>query len=44
MVDGVKQELVEGVSIADTFDKANGAAPKRHHTQYFEVMSLPGLY
>jgi hypothetical protein len=27
-----------------TFDKANADAPSRHHTQYFEMLSVQGLY
>jgi len=44
MVDGVAQKPIEGVSMAYTFDKANAAAPSRHHTQYFEMLSVQGLY
>jgi arylsulfatase A-like enzyme len=44
MVDGVAQKPIEGVSMAYTFDKANAAAPSRHHTQYFEMMGVRGLY
>jgi arylsulfatase A-like enzyme len=42
MVDGVAQKPIEGVSMAYTFDKAN--APSTHHTQYFEMMGVRGLY
>jgi len=44
MVDGVGQKPIEGVSMAYTFDKANANAPSTHHTQYFEMMSVQGLY
>ena len=44
MVDGIKQKPIEGVSMAYTFDKANADAPSRHHTQYFEMMGVRGLY
>jgi arylsulfatase len=44
IVDGVKQKPIEGVSMAYTFDKANADAPSRHHTQYFEMMGVRGLY
>ena len=44
MVDGVAQKPIEGVSMAYTFDKANANAPSRHHTQYFEMLSVQGLY
>jgi arylsulfatase A-like enzyme len=32
------------VSLAYTFDKANADAPSRHHTQYFEMLGVQGLY
>jgi arylsulfatase A-like enzyme len=44
MVDGIAQKPIEGVSLAYTFDKANADAPSRHHTQYFEMMGVRGLY
>jgi len=44
MVDGIAQKPLEGVSLAYTFDKANADAPSRHHTQYFEMMGVRGLY
>jgi arylsulfatase len=44
MVDGVGQKPIEGVSMAYTFDKANAEAPSTHHTQYFEMLSVQGLY
>jgi arylsulfatase A-like enzyme len=44
MVDGVAQKPIEGVSMAYTFDKANADAPSTHHTQYFEMMGVRGLY
>ena len=44
VVDGFKQRPIEGVSMAYTFDKANATAPSTHHTQYFEMMGLRGLY
>ena len=44
MVDGIAQKPIEGVSLAYTFDKANADAPSRHHTQYFEMMGVQGLY
>src|SRR5262249_32506141 len=43
-VDGVAQKPIEGVSMAYTFDKANANAPSTHHTQYFEMMGVRGLY
>ncbi len=44
MVDGIAQKPIEGVSLAYTFDKANAGAPSPHHTQYFEMLGLQGLY
>ena len=44
MVDGIAQKPIEGVSMAYTFDKANANAPSHHHTQYFEMLSVQGLY
>lgn len=43
-VDGIAQKPIEGVSMAYTFDKANANAPSRHRTQYFEMLSVQGLY
>ncbi len=44
MVDGIAQTPIEGVSMAYSFDKANADTPSRHHTQYFEMMGVRGLY
>jgi hypothetical protein len=44
MVDGIGQKPIEGVSMAYTFDKTNANAPSRHKTQYFEMLSVQGLY
>jgi arylsulfatase A-like enzyme len=44
VVDGIKQKPIEGTSLAYTFDKTNADAPSQHHTQYFEMMGLQGLY
>jgi len=43
-VNGIKQKPIEGVSMAYTFDKANTAAPTKHKTQYFELMSNRGIF
>ena len=43
-VDGIAQKPIEGVSMAYTFDNANANAPSKHHTQYFEMMGVRGLY
>jgi arylsulfatase A-like enzyme len=44
MVDGIAQKPIEGVSMVYTFDKANANAPSTHRTQYFEMLSVQGLY
>jgi arylsulfatase len=44
MVDGIGQKPIEGVSMVYTFDKANADTPSTHHTQYFEMLSVQGLY
>jgi arylsulfatase len=44
MVDGIDQKPIEGVSMVYTFDKANADAPSPHHTQYFEMLGVQGLY
>jgi len=43
-VDGISQKPIEGVSLAYTFDKENANGPSPHHTQYFEMMGVRGLY
>jgi arylsulfatase A-like enzyme len=43
-VDGIAQKPIEGVSLAYTFDKENANAPTTHHTQYFEMFGVRGLY
>ncbi len=43
-VDGISQKPIEGVSLAYTFDKENANEPSPHHTQYFEMMGVRGLY
>ena len=44
MVDGIKQRPMDGVSMAYTWDKANGNAPTRHTTQYFEMLGNRAIY
>jgi arylsulfatase A-like enzyme len=44
MVDGVAQKPIEGVSMAYTFDKANGNGPSTRKTQYFEMFGMRALY
>ncbi len=41
-VRGVAQSPIEGVSLAHTFN--DGAAPSKHHTQYFEMFAHRSLY
>jgi arylsulfatase len=43
-VDGVAQRPIEGTSMLYTFDKAAANEPSRHHTQYFEMVGVPGMY
>jgi len=42
IVDGHKQDPIDGVSFAYTFDSAT--APERKKTQYFEIMGSRGIY
>ncbi len=45
MVDGVAQKPIEGVSMAIHISiKPTADAPTTHHTQYFEMMGVQGLY
>jgi arylsulfatase A-like enzyme len=44
VVDGIKQNPIEGVSMAYTFDKANANAPTTHKVQYFEMIANRGIY
>ncbi|HET7238179.1 MAG TPA: arylsulfatase [Terrimicrobiaceae bacterium] len=43
-VDGIKQNPIEGVSMAYTFDAANAKAPSKRDTQYFEMFCNRGIY
>jgi arylsulfatase A-like enzyme len=43
-IDGIRQQPIEGVSMAYTWDKANAAAPTRHNTQYFEMLGNRAIY
>ncbi|NKL13841.1 sulfatase-like hydrolase/transferase [Rhizobium leguminosarum bv. viciae] len=43
-VNGITQTPIEGVSLADTFDKANADAPSKHSTQYFEMFGNRAIY
>ncbi len=42
VVDGHKQDKIDGTSFAYTFDSAT--APERKKTQYFEIMGSRGIY
>ena len=44
MVDGIKQEPIEGVSMAYTFKKANATVPSKRDTQYFEMIGNRAIY
>src|SRR5438552_1000116 len=44
MIDGLKQNPIEGVSMAYTWDKANASAPSKRTTQYFEILGNRAIY
>jgi arylsulfatase len=44
MINGIKQDPIEGVSMAYTWDKANAETPSRHTTQYFEMLGNRAIY
>src|SRR5271170_7362798 len=44
LVDGIKQNPIEGVSMTYTFDKANADVLSTRTTQYFEMVSNRGIY
>ena len=43
-INGIKQDPIEGVSMAYTWDKANADAPSTHKTQYFEMLGNRAIY
>lgn len=43
-IDGIKQEPIEGVSMAYTWDKANANTPTKRTTQYFEMLGNRAIY
>ena len=43
-INGIKQNPIEGVSMAYTWDKANTNDPTRHTTQYFEMLGNRAIY
>jgi arylsulfatase len=44
MVDGIKQNPMEGSSMVYTFDEQNTDAPSTHTTQYFEMIGDRAIY
>ena len=44
IVNGIKQNPIEGVGMAYTFDKANANAASTRSTQYFELAGHRGIY
>ena len=43
-INGIKQNPIEGVSMAYTWDKANANGATRHTTQYFEMLGNRAIY
>lgn len=43
-LNGIKQNPIQGVSMAYTFDKANADAPSHRGTQYFEMFGNRAIY
>ena len=43
-INGIKQDAIEGTSMAYTWDKANADAPTKHNTQYFEMLGNRAIY
>ena len=43
-INGIKQNPIEGVSMAYTWDKANANGLTRHTTQYFEMLGNRAIY
>ena len=43
-INGIKQNPIEGVSMAYTWDKANANATTRHTTQYFEMLGNRAIF
>ena len=44
MVNGIKQDPIEGVSMAYTWEKGAANAPSTHTTQYFEMLGNRAIY
>jgi arylsulfatase len=43
-INGITQSPIEGVSMIYSWDKANGAVPTQHTTQYFEMLGNRAIY
>ena len=43
-IDGLRQNPIEGVSMAYTWDRANAGAPSKRTIQYFEMLGNRALY
>jgi len=43
-INGIKQDPIEGVSMAYTWDKANANGPSKRDTQYFEILGNRAIY
>ncbi len=43
-VNGTTQKPIQGTSLVYTFNKENAEMASRHHTQYFEMFGMRGLY
>ena len=43
-INGIKQDPIEGTSMAYTWDKTNADAPTKHNTQYFEMLGNRSIY
>jgi len=43
-IDGIRQDPIEGISMAYAWDKANADAPSIHKTQYFEMLGNRAIY
>jgi arylsulfatase len=44
MIDGIRQQPIEGTGMAYSWDNANANAPSRHTTQYFEMLGNRAIY
>ena len=44
MINGIRQDPIDGVSMAYTWDKANADTPTKRKTQYFEMLGNRAIY